>query len=194
MERGDPEKILPIPEGEPMFMFCMIRGKSRSLRSFLDGGCSSWLAKDGVPQKELKSCKLRDGPIGMYVAGGHVATADAEWSSTIPLADGNSQTVRGLTVKNVTSRLGDIDMSSIMKEIRKAANKSDSPGRKTALKLRAPEVVSGEVDMLIGIKYNSVFPEPVFTTPEGLTLYKSKFLAPKDGELGCVGGRTKGLQ
>ena len=48
--------------------------------------------------------------------------------------------------------------------------------------------------MLIGIKYNSVFPEPVFTTPEGLTLYKSKFLPPKDGELGCVGGPSRALK
>ena len=35
LEGGDPEKILPIPEGEPMFMFCMIRGKTDHSEAFL---------------------------------------------------------------------------------------------------------------------------------------------------------------
>ena len=47
--------------------------------------------------------------------------------------------------------------------------------------------------MLIGSKYLSLFPEPVFSTPEGLTLYKSKFLPNVEGELSCIGGPSKAL-
>lgn len=84
-EGRDLSKILQIPEGETLFVFCLIKGRTRTLRAFMDGGCSSWLAKDGVPQNELRSVKLRDGPIPMWVAGGHTVTADAEWASLLPL-------------------------------------------------------------------------------------------------------------
>ena len=87
MEEGDAAKILGIPEGDPMFIFCMIQGRTRPLRSFMDGGCSSWLAKNGVPENELKSIKLKQGPLKI---------------------------VRGLSVENVTGPMGNIDMAPIL--------------------------------------------------------------------------------
>ena len=75
MEGGDAAKILGIPEGDPMFIFGMIQGRTRPLRSFMDGGCSSWLAKNGVPENELKSIKLKQGPLKMFVAGDHTQYA-----------------------------------------------------------------------------------------------------------------------
>ena len=76
MEGGDAAKILGIPEGEPIFIFCMIQGRTRPLRSFMDGGCSSWLAKNGVPEIELKSIKLNQRPLKTFVAVGHTQYAD----------------------------------------------------------------------------------------------------------------------
>ena len=182
------EKVLGIPEGETVFIFCIIKGRTRGLRAFIDNGCSTWLTKDGIPEKELKSVKLRDGPIPMWVAGGHTVYATAEWASLLPLSNGYSQVVRGLSTGTVTGPFGDIDMSPIMDEIRDAAKNSTSPGSKIAFKLKAPAEIKGEVDMLIGSKYMSIHPEPVFTTPEGLTLFKSKFLPNSEDEIACVGG------
>ena len=93
---GDVEKILGVPEGETLFIFCVIKGRTRPLRAFMDNGCSSWLVKNGVPENELKSAKLRDGPIPMWVAGGHTVYASAEWASLLPLNNGFHQIVKGL--------------------------------------------------------------------------------------------------
>ena len=49
----DPSRILGVPEGEPLFIYCLIRGKTRNVRSFLDGGCSSWLGKKLFHRKNL---------------------------------------------------------------------------------------------------------------------------------------------
>ena len=158
----------------------------------MDSGCSSWLVKDGVPEKELHSVKLRDGPIPMWVAGGHTVSATAEWSSLLPLADGSHQIVRGLSTKHVTGNLGDVDMEPIIEEIREAARKSEAlPGSDAALKIQSPKVISGDIDMLIGSKYLSIYPEPVFSTTEGLTIYRSKFLTYNSEETACVGGPSK---
>ena len=65
---------------------------------FIDSGCNFWLAEEGIPETELKSCKLADGPIPMGVAGGQTMNASAEWASLLPIGDGGHQIVRGLTV------------------------------------------------------------------------------------------------
>ena len=193
MEGGDAAKILGIPEGDPMFIFCMIQGRTRPLRSFMDGGCSSWLAKNGVPENELKSIKLKQGPLKMFVAGGHTQYADAEWASQLPLSNGHTQIVRGLSVENVTGPMGNIDMAPILEEIRKEAIKSKSPNAKQIANLKVPSEISGEIDMLIGIQYSGVFPQPIFTISSGLTLFKSQFMPHREGEVACVGGPSKAL-
>ena len=122
----------------------------------------------------------------MWVAGGHTVYATAEWASLLPLSNGCHQIVKGLSVDTVTGPFGDIDMAPVMDEIKKVANNN-----KEVHTLKAPKNVSGDTDMLIGIGLNCVFPEPVFTTPEGLTLFKSKFLPGCEGEIACVGGPSK---
>ena len=159
----------------------------------MDSGCSSWLVKDGVPEKELKSIKLRDGPIPMGVAGGHTVYATAEWASLLPLADGSHQIVRGLSSNMVTGNFGDIHMDPIIEEVKEAGRNTEGPGVDEVKRLRAPKEISGEVDMLIGSRYLSIFPEPVFSTNDGLTLYKSKFLPQVQGEVSCIGGPSKAL-
>ena len=54
--------------------------------------------------------------------------------------------------------------------------------------MKMPAELGGHVDMILGISYSNVYPEPVYTFPDGLTIYKSKFLPSKPGELACIGG------
>ena len=55
---------------------------------------------------------------------------------------------------------------------------------------QVPAVLGGEVDMLLGIGYNKVYLEVVFTLPSGLQILKSRFLPvpARTGEVCCVGG------
>merc|ERR1712112_609658 len=54
--------------------------------------------------------------------------------------------------------------------------------------LKVPQVLGGEIDSIIGIEYANTYPELVFSLPNGLQIFKSKFKAPKENELLCVGG------
>ena len=42
--------------------------------------------------------------------------------------------------------------------------------------------------MILGIQFASIYPQPVFSTPSGLTVYKSMFAPVKGGEIACIGG------
>ena len=190
---NDMDKILGIPEGETLFIFCIIKGRTRSLRAFMDCGCSSWLVRNGVPEAELKSVKLRDGPIPMFVAGGHTVHATAEWASLLPLSNGHNQIIRGLSVDDVTGPFAAIDMNPIIEELKESAMRSNSPLKKMITNLKAPHAASGQTDMLLGMKHWNLFPEPLYSTPAGLTLFKNKFLTSGGGELTCIGGPSKAL-
>ena len=193
MSGNDMDKVLGIPEGETLFIFCIIKGRTRSLRAFMDCGCSSWLVRNGVPENELKSVKLRDGPVPMFVAGGHTVNATAEWASLLPLNNGLSQIIRGLSVDDVTGPFAEIDMMPIIEELKESAAKSNGPLKKLIANLRPPNGVSGQTDMLLGMKHWNLFPEPMYSTPAGLTLFKNKFLSNGGGELTCIGGPSKAL-
>ena len=54
--------------------------------------------------------------------------------------------------------------------------------------LQIPSILGGEIDALIGIKYANVHPELLFTLPNGLQIFKSKFKAAKKKEVLCIGG------
>ena len=144
-------------------------------------------------KNELKSIKLKQGPLKMFVAGGHVQYADAEWASQLHLSNGHTQIVRGLSVDCVTGPMGNIDMGPVLEEVKKEAILSNSPNAKLVGRLKAPPEIKGETDMLIGIQYNCIFPQPLFTTNSGLTLFKSRFLPHREGEIACVGGPSKAL-
>ena len=54
--------------------------------------------------------------------------------------------------------------------------------------LKVPQVLGGEIDAIIGIQYANTYPELVFSLPNGLQIFKSKFKAPRENKLLCVGG------
>ena len=89
--------VRSIPEGEPVFIMNVFKGTTRPICAFIDSGCNCWVARSGIPETELVSCKLRSGPIPMGVASAITVNAEAEWASLLPLADGGNQVVRGVS-------------------------------------------------------------------------------------------------
>ena len=47
--------------------------------------------------------------------------------------------------------------------------------------------------MIIGIKYQNLFPEPILTLPNGMTVFQSKLLPTSKGALACIGGPVEAL-
>ena len=181
--------IQPIPKGEPVFIFCIFQGKQGPVQAFIDSGANCWLALDGVPQNELTSVKIEDGPIPLGVASGMTAYATAEWASLIPLADGTHQCVRGLTMERVTAKMPKLNLVPAFESI-KAQCKQD----KKIQNLKVPRIVGGEVQMIIGIKYQNIFPVPIMTLPNGLTVFESKLKPTAPGLVACIGGPVECLE
>ena len=142
-----------------------------------------------VPEQELTSVKLRSGPIPCGVASGITVNAIAEWASLIPLADGGVQAVRGLTMKNVTQDMPEVNMLDMFNAL-----KRKHKDVKEIQNLKAPKFLSGKVDMIIGIRYQNIYPEMIHQFPSGLAVYKSKLLPAQPGQLACIGGPVGALE
>ena len=174
--------VRPIPEGEPVFIMNIFKGRTRPLLAFIDGGCNCWVAKEGVPERELVSAKLREGPIKVGVASGIIVNASAEWASLIPLVDGSKQAVRGLTMPNVTQDMPEINMVEVFNAIKKTHKNV-----KVIQNLKVPNKIGGNVDMIIGIKYQSIYPQLIHQFPNGLAVYRSNLMPAIPGQSACIG-------
>ena len=186
---GVSDDVVPIPEGESVFILNLIQGKTRPLLAFMDNGCNCFVAKEGVVEKELKSAKLRHGPIDVGVASGINVQASGEWASLLPLEDGRYQIVKGLTMKKVTQDMPKIKLLEVFNAL-KAENKDV----KCIQNLRVPKFIGGPPDIIIGIKYQSVYPELIHQFPNGLCVYKSKLKSAFSKQNACIGGPIGALK
>ena len=174
--------VRPIPEGESIFIMNVFKGRTRPIMAFIDGGCNCWVAKKGVPEKELTSVKMRSGPIPCGVASGITVNAVAEWASLM-------QAVKGLTMPNVTQDMPEVNMLEMFNAI-----KQQNKNVKKIQNLEVPKMLGGKVDMLIGIKYQNIYPELIHQFPSGLAVYKSKLLPAYPGQSACIGGPVGALE
>ena len=177
--------VFPMPEGEVSFVFCKIKGKKNGIQAFIDSGCNCAILRDGIPQQELNSCMIQEGPIPIDVATGVVVNALGEWASALPLANGSYQVMRALTVKKVTSDMPKFRLQSLLDDIK---NESDAVHNQKLQKIQIPHSLGGEIDLCLGIQFASIHPEPIFSMPNGLTVYKSKFAPVNEDEIACIGG------
>ena len=111
-------KVQKIPQGEPVFIFCVVQGLHNPIMAFIDSGANFFLSQEGIPENELISVKLQNGPIPLSVASGMTTYASAEYASLLPLANGNYQTVRGLTLRKVTGDMPELDLSYAFEHIK----------------------------------------------------------------------------
>ena len=182
-------EVHKIPHGEPVFVFCVIQGLSNPVMAFIDSGANCWLAQEGIPENEFISVKLSEGPIPLSVASGITTYANAEYASLLPLSNGNFQCVRGLTLKKVTGDMPELNLIPTFDHI-----KRECKSNKRIQNLKVPSMVGGHVQMIIGIRYQSVYPEILHTFPSGLTVFESKFMPAESGALACIGGPVSCLE
>ena len=82
----------------------------------------------------------------------------------------------------------EINMSKIFKSI-----KQDCKGNDEIQNLKVPSVVGGRVNMILGIRYQNIYPEQVHKFPSGLTVFKSQLLPATPGAVACIGGPVSAL-
>ena len=157
--------LKPIPKGRAQFMIGQTKGKSRPLNTLYDSGCYALLLKEGV-QKELgKSVLKTRGPFHVNGVGNTTVTVNDEWMTSLPLCDGSRQIVEGWTVDEVTGYLPQADLSEAVTEL-----KNDDNNNTKLQKMFVKLVTGGQVDILLGTMYNAIFPKPVHSLPNGLTI------------------------
>ena len=92
-KKKKPPEIVPVPDGEPLFLFHAAQGKQRSINIFYDSGCSHAVFRDGVPGGQLSGQLIKKGPFHIGGVGGLTTTALEEWVVVIPRTDGKRQLV-----------------------------------------------------------------------------------------------------
>ena len=180
---NSPVEVVPVPEGDPMFMFQALRGNTAPVFAFYDGGCSNACLRTGIPGTQLRGQVLAKGPFIVEGVKGVLIEAGDEWLVHLDRVDGRKQELRGLTLNQITA-------NSPRFNIEEATNavKADKPGDDLLRSCSLPKVVGGTVDILIGIQYNSIFPQPIHRLPNGLEIYKC-VLASHDNSINAtIGG------
>ena len=102
---------------------------------------------------------------------------------TLKLNDGTRAILEGCTVDKITSPLPQINISAAEKEI-----KASQPQNKALQNLKCCPVLGGRVQILIGIKYSSIFPIPVHSLPNGLTIYRLQTSSHSKDFTAAIGG------
>ena len=164
---GEAINLRPIPEGRAQFIIGQTKGLTRPLNTLYDTGCYGYLMKEGV-QHELGSSVLKKkGPLHIRGVGNTAVVVNDEWQTSLPLRDGSRQVVEGFTVNQVTANLPIVDLSMAVKDV-----KADKPDDEKLQNLNVQMFAGGECDILLGLMYTSIFPIPVHSLENGLTIYE----------------------
>ena len=183
VEKKKGAEVVPVPEGQPMFLFHPTRGKTEAVNTFYDTGCSHAVFKEGIPGDQLRGQVVNKGPFDIGGVGGLVTSAKDEWVVSVLRADGKKQLIQGLTVPRITSDFPLTNLEAAIIDI-----KNDSPENAALQNCRAPLIAGGSVHMLLGIKYISIFPKEIHTLPSGLTIYESRLASHGGLHNSCIGG------
>ena len=180
-----PGQVVDIPVGDPMFMFFGAKGRTRSLNTFFDQGCSGSYAvmKDGVPGNELKGTLVQEGPFDIGGVGGARVQANSEWVVVLDREEGRKRIVQGLTVDKVITDFPMMNLTEAVNDV-----KNDDPNNSVLQQCSLPSSVGGSVDILMGIMYSSIFPVPVHCLESGLTIYRSQLSPHHKGFNAVIGG------
>ena len=152
---------------QPLFMFFTAEGRTKDVNIFCDTGNSHVLFRDPIPKEELFGIKVRDGPFPLGAVGGTTVWANHEWACQIKTSGGSREILLGLTVDKITSKFPLVSLAEAELDL-----KCSDPNNKELQDLSVPTVVGGEVDILLGIQYLSLYPVEVHSLASGLTICK----------------------
>ena len=188
LEKRVDKELVPSPEGQPTFLFYSAKGKTRPVRVFFDSGCSRFIMRDCIPEKELPASLIRKGKFPIGGVGESIIYAESEYMVAMDTLDGRAQVLQGLTVKSITSEFPELDVTAAVAEVVAAC-----PKNMQLKKCKFPRTVGGKIDCLIGIQYNQLQPVPVHMLPSGLAIYKTKLSPHHAGYNYVVGGPHSSL-
>ncbi len=179
-----PANVIPDVENPGIFM-CQeleVTKGGPTILLFYDSGCgSACLSTRAVSLMDTR--EIRPGPTTLNVAGGksiYLEYGDRQFE--LPMAGTDKRaTISGIQMDHVTTQFPVWELTEAYNDIVKAY------GRTVKLPTVPKSVGGSEVDLLLGSKYNYLFPTVIAALPSGLCLYESRF-AGVGGHRGVLGG------
>ena len=182
--RSVKEILRPVEKGSPLFILSYTKGKTRPLLTLWDTGCGSVLFKEGVADKEIGPAVLKTpGPIFVNGVGDTTVRVNNEWMTSIKMVDGTRAVLEGCSMDNITAPLPLTNTLTAEMEL-----KSSNPADNILQSLKSCPVIGGEVDILMGVMYSAIFPVPVHSLTNGLTIYKLLVSSHDDQFTAAIGG------
>ena len=185
-------EVLDIPEGDSVFVLAPLKGVTKPVIGFFDSGCSDSVIKHGIPGTELHGVCTNAGPIPMNAVGDILVQAREEWIVKMKRKDGRVQLMKGFTMDRVCAAMPWVNTKEAVEELKNS--KIDDLQEDLKMKLsncKVPAAVGGEVDVIIGIKYNNISPVPLHTLECGLTIYSMTLETHNPEYNAVIGGPHK---
>ena len=177
----------PPPKAPAIFLIqYVVTPAGKDLMVFFDSGCSNACISDNA-SSTLEVQVVREGPTVMGVAGGgSVSIPGGEELFYLDTTNHSEKaSIVATHMPEVTTPFPVWELQKAYEQIVNFNANLESPSVDLPL---VPEKVGGHsVDIMIGIQYNSYFPNVVITLPCGLALYRSTLRAPGDIQ-GVLGG------
>ena len=166
----------------PLFMYMKLLGHTRGVSLVFDSGSSAVVCTDAIPGKELKACRLENQSVKLQGLGDSKKTAKS-WTILLPLADGTHVATSAYSVPHILGPLSPVNLAPAHQLIKNAA-----PNDIEIQRSQVYNYLSGNIEILAGIRLNSLFPEKIFQMTNGLALYKLKLASHDRSKSFCLGG------
>lgn len=179
-------EVIPDVQDAAVFMMQNVPAANNSqLLLFYDSGCANAGLSDRAC-KLLETEVVREGPTLLDVAGGkciEIPYGDVSFKLELA-AERKLAVMTGLHLPEITSEFPVVQLQQAWEELCTAA-------RACGLKKEIPAVdkfIGGAaVDIIVGIKYSKYFPQPIFSLPSGLAVYRAQFKSAS-GNQAVLGG------
>ena len=167
---------------KPIFMFQQIQGRTRGINTVYDSAASALITKHSIPGNELRASK-RD-PTGIMVQGLGSAVNDVlSWDILLPLPNSKYIASRAYSVGEIVKSLNLPNIKDAHKLI-----KDEFQNNQEVQQSQIYNSLRGEVEILMGIRLNGIFPQRVVQLNNGLALYKLQIASQHEEKNYCLGG------
>ena len=178
--------MLPDVSEPSIFMLCKVMIDGLEFITFFDSGCMTASISQRAADLLDTQC-ITEGPTKISVASGKEHTIPGgEERFSIPLADGKTRcTVTAICMPEVTTSFPIWETTQATHDLERSYRLHYPAGPQLPV---VPKSIGGcAIDIMLGIRYLRWFPQLIFMSDCGLSVYSSPFLCP-EGENGVLAG------
>ena len=173
-----------------IFMFAQLKGLTRPINCLFDSGGGSSLCIDNLPGRQLIAAQSNSSPVLLHGIG-QGAKKGIPYTILLNSLDNSKTAIDCYAVGKILDPLSKLDLRQAHDYLKVNVKENTSINQDTRIEISKSKVCSfiqGNLDLLIGVKSLSIFPELVHSLTCGLSIFRLK-LASHDPEIKyCLGG------